>query len=328
VHVDRCEVPCVCTVCNSHQHTEHTCFIAHGVPKQARMAAADVLECLRLHELYCKGEFDWRSTATSLRWLRAVQRRAAAVAAAAAARQTAEVLEALAQDVLADAEHAQACVAAACDPASDEYEWAMGLYSPTMEAELDALGVHGDAREAAVRVCEQSRLSREAAAAAIDARAVVAAARDAEAAADLLEAAAARDGPARSDGSVMAALAAELAHWGCAPDGADACCSDAELEAMGLSLAQQEAAAVAHAIAETAPALADELAHWGLAPDGSDACCTDAELTALGLSRERQAAAAVDPRAYAMVYGGVAELAAVWSPWWHRLLQSSWWVAD
>jgi hypothetical protein len=134
VHVDRCEVPCVCTVCNSHQHTEHTCFIAHGVPKQARMAAADVLECLRLHELYCKGEFDWRSTATSLRWLRAVQRRAAAVAAAAAARQTAEVLEALAQDVLADAEHAQACVAAACDPASDEYEWAMGLYSPTMEA--------------------------------------------------------------------------------------------------------------------------------------------------------------------------------------------------
>jgi hypothetical protein len=97
---------------------------------------------------------------------------------------------------------------------------------------------------------------------------------------------------------------------------------------MGLSLSQQEAAAVAHAIAETAPALADELAHWGLAPDGSDACCTDAELTALGLSRERQAAAAVDPRAYAMVYGGVAELAAVWSPWWHRLLQSSWWVAD
>ena len=61
--------PCTCTVCGSHQHLEHACFIAHGVPAHVRMRADKVAEICRLHDLYARGAFDWRTTPTSLAWM-------------------------------------------------------------------------------------------------------------------------------------------------------------------------------------------------------------------------------------------------------------------
>ena len=61
--------PCTCTVCGSHQHLEHECFIAHGVPARVRMQAGKVAELVRLHGLYVQGAFDWRTTPTSLAWM-------------------------------------------------------------------------------------------------------------------------------------------------------------------------------------------------------------------------------------------------------------------
>ena len=69
----RCEVACICTVCNSDRHLKHACFIAQGVPKLVKLSADMMVELRRLHELYKAGKFDWRSTTTTLKWMNAMR---------------------------------------------------------------------------------------------------------------------------------------------------------------------------------------------------------------------------------------------------------------
>ena len=58
-------------VCNSDRHATHSCYIAHGVPVDARLRAKYVVEITRVHAMYVAGEFAWESTATStcMGWL-------------------------------------------------------------------------------------------------------------------------------------------------------------------------------------------------------------------------------------------------------------------
>ena len=68
-HEERCEAACVCYVCGSDRHLEHACFIAHGIPRRAKMVASQMSEVLRLHLLHLEGSFNWLTTPTSLRWV-------------------------------------------------------------------------------------------------------------------------------------------------------------------------------------------------------------------------------------------------------------------
>ena len=58
-----------CEVCNSVEHMEHSCFISRGVPEGVKLTADFSAEINRLHSLHVKGQFSWKTTQTTLRWL-------------------------------------------------------------------------------------------------------------------------------------------------------------------------------------------------------------------------------------------------------------------
>ena len=71
----KCQEVCVCEVCNSDRHLPHACFIKIGVPVNVKLAADMTVELTRLNVLYKAGQFNWRSTPTTLRWINAMRKR-------------------------------------------------------------------------------------------------------------------------------------------------------------------------------------------------------------------------------------------------------------
>ena len=65
----QCSTVAQCDVCKSSYHVAHGCFIATGVDKKVKMSAEMVAELTRLHNLYKAGQFNWRTTPTTLSWL-------------------------------------------------------------------------------------------------------------------------------------------------------------------------------------------------------------------------------------------------------------------
>ena len=67
----------LCECCNSDRHAIHSCFIAKGVPKLAKLPAQLMVELTRLHTLYvaAPSKFSWRNTPTSLVWMNAMRER-------------------------------------------------------------------------------------------------------------------------------------------------------------------------------------------------------------------------------------------------------------
>ena len=76
-YVFQCTAVVLCECCNSDRHVIHSCFIANGVPKMAKLPAQLMVELTRLHTLYVKvpSQFNWRDTDTSLAWMKAMRER-------------------------------------------------------------------------------------------------------------------------------------------------------------------------------------------------------------------------------------------------------------
>ena len=73
-----CSVACLCDACHSDRHLKHACFIANGVPKNVKLQADMAAELTRLHGLFVLGQWDWRSTPTTLTWITRMRARSAA----------------------------------------------------------------------------------------------------------------------------------------------------------------------------------------------------------------------------------------------------------